>query len=138
MDGSLEPQESDAEAQNLESFLTQQLEETPTQEVQPKFYEGVEAPSEAQVEAALIGRFAVAAAGHQQVGGGGSRHPARHDEQPRRIENLLPGLIFGQRINRRDGRAPQVVDPMRDNESHPERQRREQGRGNQGDRPMGP
>ena len=51
-DGSSEPQESDAEAQDLQSFLTQQLEETPTQEVQPKFYEGVEAPSEAQVEAA--------------------------------------------------------------------------------------
>jgi hypothetical protein len=52
VDGSLEPQESDAEPQDLQSFLTEQLEETPTQEVQPKFYEGVEAPSEAQVEAA--------------------------------------------------------------------------------------
>ncbi len=54
VDGSSEPQESDAEAeaQNLESFLTQQLEETPTQEVQPKYYEEVEAPSEAQIQAA--------------------------------------------------------------------------------------
>ena len=52
VDGSLEPQESDAEAQDLQSFLTQQIEETPTQEVQPKYYEGVEAPSEAQIEAA--------------------------------------------------------------------------------------
>ncbi len=51
-DGSSEPQESDAEAQDLQSFLTQQIEETPTQEVQRKYYEGVEAPSEAQIEAA--------------------------------------------------------------------------------------
>ena len=50
VDGSLEPQESDAEVKNLESFLTEQLEETPTQEVQPKYYEEVEAPSEAQIQ----------------------------------------------------------------------------------------